>query len=135
MNSSSWRTPSAVLLCGSMVVLLALGLRTSFGLFLKPMSGEFGWGREIFALAMAIQNLLWGALQPFSGAVVDRWGAGRVVATGGMVYALGLYIMSVTTSPLGLYIGAGLFIALGILAATLHLPIDESSVALPEIAK
>jgi MFS family permease len=102
-----------------MVVLLALGLRTSFGLFLKPMSGEFGWGREIFALAMAIQNLLWGAFQPFSGAVVDRWGAGRAVATGGIVYAVGLYIMSVTTSPFGLYLGAGLFIALGLSSAGL----------------
>ena len=119
MDSNSWRTPTVVLLCGSMVVLLALGLRTSFGLFLKPMSSELGWGREIFALAMAIQNLLWGAFQPFSGAVVDRWGAGRVVATGGIVYAVGLYIMSVTTTPLGLFLGAGLFIALGLSSAGL----------------
>jgi MFS family permease len=102
-----------------MVVLLAMGLRTSFGLFLKPMSGEFGWGREIFALAMAIQNLLWGAFQPFAGAVVDRWGAGRVVATGGIVYAVGLYIMSVASSPLEFYLGAGLFIALGLSSAGL----------------
>ncbi len=119
MNTSSWRTPTVVLLCGSIVVLLTFGLRTSFGLFLKPMSSEFGWGREIFALAMAIQNLLWGAFQPFAGAVVDRWGAGRVVATGGIVYAGGLYIMSVTSSPLELYLGAGLFIALGLSSAGL----------------
>jgi len=101
------------------VVLLAIGLRTSFGLFLKPMSTEFGWGREIFSLAMAIQNLLWGAFQPLAGAVVDRWGAGRVVATGGIVYASGLYIMSVATSPFELYLGAGLFIALGLSSAGL----------------
>jgi predicted MFS family arabinose efflux permease len=119
MNTSSWRTPTVVLLCGSIVVLLTFGLRTSFGLFLKPMSSEFGWGREIFALAMAIQNLLWGAFQPFAGAVVDRWGAGRVVATGGIVYAVGLYIMSITSSPLELYLGAGLFIALGLSSAGL----------------
>jgi MFS family permease len=119
MNTSSWRTPTVVLLCGSIVVLLTFGLRTSFGLFLKPMSSEFGWGREIFALAMAIQNLLWGAFQPFAGAVVDRWGAGRVVAAGGIVYAVGLYIMSVTLSPLELYLGAGLFIALGLSSAGL----------------
>jgi len=83
------------------------------------MSTEFGWGREIFALAMAIQNLLWGVFQPFAGAVVDRWGTGRVVATGGIVYASGLYIMSVTTSPFELYLGAGLFIALGLSSAGL----------------
>ncbi len=119
MNTRSWRTPTVILLCGSIVVLLAMGLRTSFGLFLKPMSSEFGWGREIFALAMAIQNLLWGAFQPFAGAVVDRWGAGRVVATGGIVYAVGLYIMSVASSPFELYLGGGLFIALGLSSAGL----------------
>jgi MFS family permease len=119
MNTRSRRTPEVILICGSIVVLLAMGLRTSFGLFLKPMSSEFGWGREIFALAMAMQNLLWGAFQPFAGAVVDRWGAGRVVATGGIVYAVGLYIMSVASSPFELYLGGGLFIALGLSSAGL----------------
>ncbi len=119
MNTRSRHTPAVILFCGSIVVLLAMGLRTSFGLFLKPMSSEFGWGREIFALAMAIQNLLWGAFQPFAGAVVDRWGAGRVVATGGIVYAVGLYIMSVASSPFELYLGGGLFIALGLSSAGL----------------
>ncbi|NNG06730.1 MAG: MFS transporter [Desulfobacteraceae bacterium] len=119
MDTRSWRTTWVILLCGSIVVLLAIGLRISFGLFLKPMSSQFGWGREIFALSMAIQNLLWGIFQPFSGAVADRWGAGRVVAVGGVAYALGLYIMSVTTSPLELYLGAGLFIGLGLSSAGL----------------
>jgi predicted MFS family arabinose efflux permease len=102
-----------------MVVLIAMGLRTSFGLFLKPMSTDFGWGREIFAFSMAIQNLLLGVFQPFIGAVADKWGAGRVVATGGVLYALGLYVMSVSSSPLQLYLGAGVLIALGISAAGL----------------
>ena len=69
MDTRSWRTTLVILICGSIVVLLATGLRISFGLFLKPMSSQFGWGREIFALAMAIQNLLWGVFQPFVGAV------------------------------------------------------------------
>jgi len=97
MNTKSWRTPSIILFSGSMVVLLTMGLRISFGLFLKPMSSEFGWGREIFALSMAIQNLLVGVFQPFIGAVADKWGAGRVVATGAIVYALGLYVMCCPT--------------------------------------
>ena len=115
MNSTparAWQTPSVILCCGGIVVLISLGLRSSFGLFLTPMSIEFGWGRETFALAMAIQNLLWGAFQPFAGAVSDRWGAGRVVATGGILYTSGLYIMSVTTSPFMFYLGAGIFIAM-----------------------
>ena len=119
MSTKSWRTPSIILFCGSMVVLLTMGLRISFGLFLKPMSSEFGWGREIFALSMAIQNLLVGVFQPFIGAVADKWGAGRVVATGAIVYALGLYVMSVSSSPFQLYFGAGVLIALGISAAGL----------------
>lgn len=119
MNTKTGRTPSVILLCGSIVVLLAMGIRTSFGLYLKPMSTQFGWGREIFALAMAIQNLLLGVFQPFVGAVADKWGAGRVMASGGIVYALGLYIMSVTTSPFELYIGAGLLVALGLSSAGL----------------
>ena len=119
MTTKTWRTPSFILFCGSMVVLLTMGLRISFGLFLKPMSAEFGWGREIFALSMAIQNLLVGVFQPFIGAVADKWGAGRVVATGAVLYALGLYVMSVSSSPVHLYMGAGVLIALGISAAGL----------------
>jgi MFS family permease len=119
MDTRSWRTTLVILICGSIVVLLATGLRISFGLFLKPMSSQFGWGREIFALAMAIQNLLWGVFQPFVGAVADRWGSGRVVATGGILYASGLYIMSIAVSPFQLYLGAGLCIGLGLSSAGL----------------
>ncbi|MEE8540307.1 MAG: MFS transporter [Desulfobacterales bacterium] len=124
MNSNSTparslRKPSIILLGGSLVVLVSLGLRANFGLFLKPMSIQFGWGREIFAFAMAIQNLLWGAFQPFAGAVSDRWGTGRVVAAGGILYTSGLYIMSATTNSFTLYLGAGLFIAMGLSSAGL----------------
>ena len=112
-------TVLVILLCSSVVVLLSMGVRTSLGLFLKPMSTQFGWGREIFAFALAIQNLLWGVFQPFVGAITDKWGVGRVVATGGIVYTLGLYTMSVSASPIQLYFGAGLLIALGLSSAGL----------------
>ncbi|MBT6884195.1 MAG: MFS transporter, partial [Rhodospirillaceae bacterium] len=75
--------PMTILVAGSMCVLMAMGLRASMGLYLKPMSVDLGWGREVFALAMALQNLLWGVFQPFAAAAADRWGAGRVVAGGG----------------------------------------------------
>jgi predicted MFS family arabinose efflux permease len=139
MDTRSWRTTLVILICGSIVVLLATGLRISFGLFLKPMSSQFGWGREIFALAMAIQNLLWGVFQPFVGAVADRWGSGRVVATGGILYASGLYIMSIAVSPFQLYLGAGLCIGLALSSAGLGVvlgavgrvaPPDQRSLAL-----
>ena len=130
MDTSPSRTPLLILICGSIVVLLSIGLRLNFGLFLKPMSAQFGWGRGIFALAIAIQNLLWGVFQPFAGAVADRWGAGRVVATGGILYAVGLYIMSVTTGPFGLYLGASFFIAMALSCHPSLLIADEPTTAL-----
>ena len=68
--------------CGSFIVLVTFGIRHGFGLFLQPMSLDLGWGRESFALAMAIQNLLMGAAAPIVGGFADRWGTGRTVAGG-----------------------------------------------------
>ena len=69
-----WRTPAVILVCGCLMAILTFGPRSTFGFFLQPMSQELGWGRDVFALAVAIQNLLWGAAQPFAGAVADRFG-------------------------------------------------------------
>ncbi|HUT48454.1 MAG TPA: MFS transporter [Alphaproteobacteria bacterium] len=101
---------------GCVVLFLALGTRQSFGLFLAPMSKELGWGREIFSLAIGLQNLLWGLSQPFIGAIADRYGPGRVVALGAVFYAVGLYIMSVTATPMELHLGAGLVIGVSLSA-------------------
>lgn len=105
-----------VLAAGSAILFLAIGNRQGFGLFQAPLSQELGWGREIFSLAIGLQNLLWGASQPFLGAIADRYGPGRVVAAGGIAYALGLYIMSMTTTPAMLYLSAGLLIGLSLSA-------------------
>jgi MFS family permease len=105
-----------VLAAGSAILFLAIGNRQGFGLFQDPLSKELGWGREIFSLAIGLQNLLWGASQPFLGAIADRYGPGRVVAVGGLLYAAGLYIMSITTTPEMLYLSAGLMIGLSLSA-------------------
>ena len=102
--------PWAILIGGALSVLIGMGMRASFGLFLKPMSLDLGWGREVFALAIAVQNLLWGAFQPFASAAADKWGSGRVVAMGGLLYAGGLALMSVSTDPLAFQLSAGLLI-------------------------
>jgi MFS family permease len=73
-----------------LILALSLGVRHGFGLFLPPMSAQFGWGREVFAFAIALQNLMWGLAQPFTGALADRFGAARVVIVGGVLYAVGL---------------------------------------------
>jgi predicted MFS family arabinose efflux permease len=99
---------------GSFIVLLSFGIRSSFGLFLQPMSMDLGSGREVFALAMAIQNLVWGAAQPFIGMIADRFGVARTVAAGGLLYAAALYLMATAASALELHLSAGLLIGLAL---------------------
>ncbi|WP_163574464.1 MFS transporter [Halomonas faecis] len=105
-------------LLGSLVISLAMGLRHGFGLFLEPMSSDLGWGRGVFAFALAVQNLAWGLAQPFAGALADRFGAARAIVLGGTLYALGLAFMSVSESALGMTLSAGLLIGLGLSGTT-----------------
>ena len=114
MNRTSWRTPTIVLACGGLILMLALGTRQSFGLFLRPMSMDLGWGREAFSFAIALQNLVWGCAMPFAGAIADRYGGGRVVAAGGLAYGAGLLAMAYSTTPLGFNLAAGLLVGLGL---------------------
>jgi len=112
--TSMWRTSGWVLLGASLILAISLGVRHGFGLFLAPMSGEFGWGREVFAFAIALQNLIWGLAQPFTGALADRYGAARAVVVGGVLYAAGLALMALADSLWTLSLSAGLLIGLGL---------------------
>jgi MFS family permease len=109
-----WRTPAVILACGGLILMLALGTRQSFGLFLRPMSLDLGWGREAFSFAIALQNLVWGCAMPFAGAIADRYGAGRVLVVGGLAYGAGLLAMAHSTSPLGFNFAAGLLVGVGL---------------------
>jgi MFS family permease len=109
-----WRTRNVVIAAGCLIALITFGARTSFGLFTEPLSLLRGWDRETFALAIAIQNLLWGIGQPFAGAVADRYGPGRVLAAGGAVYALGVALMSASTSGATLALTGGVLVGLGL---------------------
>lgn len=103
------------LLLGSAIILaLSLGVRHAFGLFLQPMSLEFGWGRETFAFAIALQNLVWGLVQPFAGAFADRYGVRPTVLITAIAYALGLWLMSISATPAALYLSSGLLIGFGL---------------------
>ena len=109
-----WRNSAWVLLGSALILALSLGVRHGFGLFLPPMSAQFGWGREVFAFAIALQNLIWGLAQPFTGALADRFGAAKVVIVGGVLYAVGLLLMGLADSPLSLSLSAGLLIGIGL---------------------
>jgi MFS family permease len=97
---------------------LAMGARHGFGLFLQPMSMAHGWGREVFAFALALQNLMWGAAQPFAGLIADRWGAGRVVFGGAVLYVAGLFWMAYAGSGTELALSSGVLIGLGLSGTT-----------------
>jgi MFS family permease len=112
--TSVWRTSGWILVGAALILALSLGTRHGFGLFLAPMSAEFGWGRGVFALAIALQNLIWGLAQPFAGALADKFGAAKVVLTGAVLYALGLVFMGLADSPLSLSLSAGLLIGIGL---------------------
>src|SRR5215472_966683 len=111
---TSWRTPIVILTCGCLISLLGFGPRAAFGLFLSPMSTAHGWGRDVFAFALAIQMLLWGAAQPFAGAVADRFGAAPVLSVGAVLYALGLVTMAHANTPNMLTLSAGVLIGFGL---------------------
>jgi len=129
--TSVWRNSGWVLLGSALILALSLGVRHGFGLFLPPMSAQFGWGREVFAFAIALQNLIWGLAQPFTGALADRFGAARVVIVGGVLYAVGLLLMGLSDSPLSLSLSAGLLIGIGLSGTSFSVILGVVGRALP----
>jgi len=102
-----------VLAAGCLIALLTFGLRGTFGAFTDPVSASLGVGRDSFALALALQNLLWGVAQPIGGALADRYGTARVMAGGGVLYAAGLALMALATDGTGLMLTAGVLVGIG----------------------
>ncbi|WP_114946565.1 MFS transporter [Microvirga calopogonii] len=125
-------SPELIVLCGCLIALITFGPRASSGLFQLPMITEYGWGRDTFGFAIAIQNLLWGLGQPFAGAVADRFGAFRVLCTGALLYALGLVVMAYATTPGVLHLGAGVLIGFGLSGCSFNLVLGAFGKLLPE---
>jgi MFS family permease len=128
---SSWRTPLVILLCGCLIGMISFGPRSTFGFFLTPMDAAHGWGRDQFGLALAIEMLLWGAGQPFAGALADRFGAPLVLAAGAVLYIVGIVWMAFAQSPLELYMSAGVLIGFGLAACSFTLVIGAFAKLLP----
>ena len=97
-----------------MVLMLSIGTRQTFGLFLPPMTFDLHWTRETFGFAIALQNIVWGLGQPFAGAIADKFGAARVIVAGGMFYALGLALMAHSTTGIAFDLSAGILVGLGL---------------------
>jgi MFS family permease len=124
--------PGLIVAAGCMIALLTFGPRASAGLFQIPMTQEYGWGRDIFGLAIAVQNLLWGVGQPFAGAIADRYGAVRVLCVGALMYMAGLVVMAYASSPGMLTIGAGVLIGFGLSGCSFNLVLGAFGKLLPD---
>ena len=114
MTAARWRTPNVILLCGGLILTIALGVRHNFGLYLQPMTVDLGIGREVFSFAIALQNLVYGLAQPFTGMIADRLGTARVLIGGAILYAIGLALMSMSSTSWELNLSAGLLIGIAL---------------------
>ena len=112
--SSSWRTPSLVIGFGCLIALIAYGPRSTLGFFLAPLSTSNHWGRDVFAFALALQNLLWGIGQPLSGMIADRFGTVPVLCVGALLYATGFVLMGHAASAPSLDVTAGVLVGFGL---------------------
>jgi MFS family permease len=130
-HAPGWRTPLVIIICGCAIALLSFGPRSSLGFFVQPMGREFSWGRDVFGLALAVQNLLWGLGQPIAGAIADRFGVLRVMCVGAVLYAGGLFMMRYAATPLSLDIGAGVLIGFGLSGCSFNLVLSAFSKLLP----
>jgi MFS family permease len=128
----TWRTPAVIVACGCLIGMLTFGPRATLGFFLTPLSQANGWGRDVFALALAVQNLLWGLGQPLAGAVADRYGSVRVLAVGTLLYAVGLVLMAYATTPAMLYLSAGVLIGFGLSGCAFTIVLGAFGKLLPE---
>src|SRR5258706_174490 len=117
-NIGRMKSTRTVLVCGALILMLAMGVRQTMGLLLPPMTLANGWTRDEFAFAIALQNLLWGAFVPFTGAIADRFGAGRVLVASALTYVLGLVLMAFSGTPLLFDLSGGLLIGLALSGTT-----------------
>ena len=132
VGRSDWRSPAFVIGCGCLIALLSFGPRSAIGQFLTPLSLANHWSRDVFSLAVALQNLLWGLGQPFAGGVADRFGAVRVLSVGAFVYAAGLVLMAYSTTPAMLHLSAGVLIGFGLSGCSFNLVIGALGKLVPE---
>lgn len=114
LATPSWRSPVVVIIAGCLISAIGFGIRSTFGIYLEPMTSDLGWTRETYAFAMALQNLFWGLVLPIAGGLADKYGATRVIALGAVVYALGVWGMSIADTGFMLSLTGGVLAGTGI---------------------
>jgi MFS family permease len=132
MNQPFWRTPIFVLGCAAAIITISFGMRQTFGLYMRPISDSLGWGREPLSMALAVQNLIVGLGAPFAGALADKIGIGRVIMAAGALYALGIFLMSQSTTPFEMLLSAGFLTGFAVSGCSLSLLLSVAGRAAPE---
>jgi MFS family permease len=127
----TWRTPAVIVVCGCLVAILNYGPRSALGFFLTPISTSHEWGRDVFSLALAVQNLMYGVSTPFAGGIADRFGTVRVLMVGSVLYAAGLAAMAFSTTPTGIYLSCGVLIGFGVSGTSFTIVIGAFGKLLP----
>lgn len=125
-------SPELVMVAGCAIAVLTFGPRSAVGAFQSDILSSNGWTRDIFAFAIALQNLLWGVGQPFAGAVADRFGTTRVLILGALLYAAGVALMAWSTTPLLFNLSAGVLVGFGLSGASFNLVLGAFGKLLPE---
>jgi MFS family permease len=131
MQRAAWQSIPLIIVCGCLIAMLNFGPRSTLGFFLTPISSANGWGRDVFGLAIAIQMLLWGAAQPFVGAIADRFGPVLVLSVGALLYAIGLSWMVFAATPGAMYLSAGVLVGFGLAGASFTVVIGAFGKLLP----
>ena len=121
-----------VILAGCIIAAIGFGTRGSFGLFTLPVTEDLGLTREQWGMAMAVQNLAWGIAQPFAGGMADKYGSGRVLAFGGLIYALGVLGMAFSPDTLTMTVTAGVVTGVGIAIASFGVVMAAFGRVVPE---
>ena len=117
----------AVLLGASLMLTMSMGMRQSFGLFVRPITADVGVSVADFTFALAVQNIVWGITQPLTGAIADRFGCRLVTLSGSFLFAAGLLVTMIATGPIALLIGMGLMIGLAMSCVSLSLALAASA--------
>ena len=113
-NKSNSPSDRLIIGAGIAIAIIVFGPRSTFGLFVEPMTSARAWGHDVFALAIAIQQLTWGVLQPLAGAFADRFGAFKAITSGAFLYAAGMFVMAFATNAEVLHLSAGLLVGAGL---------------------
>ena len=127
-----WKSPIFVLACATGIIFLSYGSRQSFGIYLRPITDEFGWGRESLSLVLGTQALIYGLSAPFVGAIADKWGTIKVLCVSGLLYSTGVLLMSQSVTPQGMLLSAGLLGGVGSAGCALSLVLSVASRVAPE---